>query len=251
MVEFPERDEIITAVVKKILPYGAFCFLPEYNTDAFLHISQVSSGWVKNIHEFLSEGQRLVVKVSHIDHEKNQVDISLKSVTEDEKRHKLEGIKRLTRGEKLLEFSIKNAKLKGKIEDFKNTIEENYEDVLSCFEDCFENGPSVLDDLDLPKKLKEEILSVAKTSIKKSKIVLSGTISLSCPGAEGIEKIKEILKLDNKNLTFNYLGAPNYKLSFTCEDYKKGEKELSKILSTIEKKAEDYDCSFEFTRDDS
>lgn len=252
MVEFPDRDEIVIAVVKKILPYGAFCSLPEYNIEAFMHISQVASGWVKNIHEFLSENQRLVVKVHHINPEKNQVDISLKSVTEDEKRRKLDSIKRGKRGEKLLEIALKNSKLKKpKLEECKEIIEEHYDDVLSCLEDCLDNGLDSLKDIDLPKKLKEEIVSLAKISIKKSKIVLGGVITLTCHGVDGVDAVKNILSVENKNFDCSYLGAPKYKYSFVCDDYKKGEKQLSKLLSEMEKKANKNNCSFSFESEDS
>jgi translation initiation factor 2 subunit 1 len=80
--ELPEENELVMAVIKKILPYGAFCSLPEYNNlEAFLHVSEVAPRWIKNIHEFISEGQKHVVKVHHLDKEKNQVDISIKRVS--------------------------------------------------------------------------------------------------------------------------------------------------------------------------
>ncbi|MDD5023462.1 MAG: S1 RNA-binding domain-containing protein, partial [Candidatus ainarchaeum sp.] len=214
-MDFPERDEILIAVVKKVMPYGAFCEIPEYKIESFMHISQVSSGWVKNIHEFISEGQTLVVKVCHIDPEKNQVDISLKSVTEDEKRKKLDSIKRAKRGEKLLEIALNNSKLKKvKIEEYIAKIEEKYDDVFSCFEECFKEGESALEGIDFPEKLKSEILSVAKLNIKKSQAIISGVLSLSCPTANGLDSIKDVLLVDNPNFSSSYLGAPNYKLTF-------------------------------------
>ncbi len=248
MPEFPEIDEILIAVVKKILPYGAFCSLPEYKTEGFLHISQVSNGWVKNIHEFISEGQTIVVKVSHLDMEKNQIDVSLKAVTEDEKRKKTENIKRSTRGQKLLEFAIKNAKVKETYEETKEKIEKEFDDVFSMFEECHENEDAI-SILDLPKKLKEEIIKISKVSIKKAECNIEGILSLSCYCEKGVEKIKEMLSIDDQNLNIHYLGAPRYKLSYKCKEYKQGEKDLSKILLKIEKKAADYSCDFEFKRE--
>ena len=90
MAEIPEQDELVLAVIKKIMPYGAFCVLPEYkDAEAFLHVSEVAPRWIKNIHEFISEGQRHVVKIYHIDREKNQIDVSLKRVSEEEKKQVL------------------------------------------------------------------------------------------------------------------------------------------------------------------
>ena len=59
ITELPDHDELVIAVIKKIMPYGAFCSLPEYgNVEAFLHVSEVAPRWIKNIHEFISEGQK-------------------------------------------------------------------------------------------------------------------------------------------------------------------------------------------------
>ncbi|MFH1448366.1 MAG: S1 RNA-binding domain-containing protein, partial [Candidatus Micrarchaeota archaeon] len=59
MMETPEKDELVIATIRKIFPYGAFCSLDEYdNKEAFVHISEVASRWVKNIHEFLKENQK-------------------------------------------------------------------------------------------------------------------------------------------------------------------------------------------------
>ncbi|MBN2478270.1 S1 RNA-binding domain-containing protein [Candidatus Micrarchaeota archaeon] len=248
MAEFPEIDELVTAVVKKILPYGAFCYLPEYNIEAFMHVSQVSSGWVKNIHEFISEGQRLTVKVHHLDKEKNQVDISLKRVTEDEKRKKQEQIRRETRGAKLLEFAIKNSGSKDSFEEVKTEIIESYDDIFALFEDVHENGKKILDDFKFSKKLKDEIDTIASTSIKKPEVVLEGEVTLSCPESSGVEKIKDVLIIDDKDISIHYLGAPRYKITLKAPDYKSGEKKLSSLILQLEKKSKKSGCIFKFER---
>ncbi len=48
--EWPDEGELIVGTVYKVLNYGAFAKLEEYQgKEAFIHISEVSSGWVKNI----------------------------------------------------------------------------------------------------------------------------------------------------------------------------------------------------------
>src|SRR3989344_3328296 len=111
MPDMPEMDELVLATVKKIMPYGAFCALDEYaGREAFVHISEVAPRWIKNIHEFLHEGQKLVAKVYHIEAEKNQIDLSLKRVTESERKAKMEGSRREKRADKLFEVAVKIAK---------------------------------------------------------------------------------------------------------------------------------------------
>ena len=117
MADMPEQDELVLVTVKKIMPYGAFCSLDEYAArEAFVHISEVAPRWIKNIHEFLHDGQKLVAKVYHLDLEKNQIDLSLKRVTESERKLKIEGNRREKRAEKLFEVAVKIAKRKGQAE---------------------------------------------------------------------------------------------------------------------------------------
>ncbi len=243
--DYPELDEIVLAVVRKIMPYGAFCFLPECNREAFLHVSHVSSGWVKNIHEYLSEGQQLVVKIQNVDKEKNQIDLSLKRVTEDERIKKLEFVKRGKKGDKLLEYAIKNSKLKITVPELKEKIEAIYEDVLSCFEEASEKGLDALEELDVPKKIKEEIVTFSKDRIKKKKAIIETIISLTCPTPNGINSIKKILDISKENISIHYIGAPRYRFTLSADDYKKGDKELSKILSNMSDEARSLGCTFE------
>src|SRR5271157_1758149 len=78
----PRVGELVIATIKKVMKFGAYCRLPEYNDlEAFMPIREVSSGWIKNIREFIHEGQTVVCEVSFYDKEKNTIDISLKRVT--------------------------------------------------------------------------------------------------------------------------------------------------------------------------
>jgi translation initiation factor 2 subunit 1 len=70
------------------MPHGAYCELVEYKADAYLPIGEVASGWIKNIREFIKEGQKDVAKVVFVDQNKRALDISLKKVTAKEKKDK-------------------------------------------------------------------------------------------------------------------------------------------------------------------
>lgn len=57
---------ILEGKVKSITNFGAFIYLPEGRTG-LVHISEVSSSFVNDIHEHLKEGQAVKVKVLSID----------------------------------------------------------------------------------------------------------------------------------------------------------------------------------------
>lgn len=247
IVDLPDEDELVIAVIKKIMPYGAFCILPEYkNLEAFLHISEVAPRWIKNIHEFISEGQRYVVKVHHIDREKNQVDVSIKRVSEAEKKAKLELMKSEKRGEKLLEISLKASGVKLDIATVRTAIESQFGDIYSCFKEASLTADA-LKKLDLPDKLKEAIIETGKKNIKKPVVEVGATVTLVCYGAEGVEDIKKALKSEGAEV--QYLGAPRYKISLTSEDYKSGEKKLTGVLEHIKTFAQKNNCDFKFERE--
>lgn len=231
------------------MPYGAFCILPEYNNlEAFLHISEVAPRWIKNIHEFISEGQRYVVKVHHVDREKNQVDVSIKRVNEEEKKRKLEIIKTEKRGEMLLDISLKASGSKVLMAAVQEKILSQFEDIYGCFREASEKGEEALASLDIPNELKAAIVETAKKNIKKAVVELSATATLMCYGPRGLDDVKKALKLSDASV--HYLGAPRYKISLTAADYKSGEKKLDSVLEHIKAFAQKNNCDFSFARDE-
>lgn len=254
---FPEEGDLVVCVVKKIFPYGAICTLIEYdNLEAFLHISEIAPRWIKNIHEFISEGTQYVVRVWRVNKDRGQVDISLKRVNEDEKRRKLEEVRQAKRAEKLLEFVIKSAKSKASFENVKKEILKEYEDLYSCFEYARDEGIHALDGVKLSKTLKHKIVEVAKANLKKSYVSVSKDIKCICYGANGVSKIKEIFDVDSANgndanFSVLYLGAPKYRVSARATDYKKCEKLLSKVIKDMQTLANKYKCTFEVSNEDA
>ena len=71
-VEWPEIGDFVIATIQKITDYGAYVMLDEYEKQGLLHVSEVSSGWVRNIRDFVREGQKTVLKVLRVDAQKGQ-----------------------------------------------------------------------------------------------------------------------------------------------------------------------------------
>lgn len=247
MMEFPEKDELVIVNIRKILPYGAFCILPEYNNmEAFLHVSEVAPRWIKNIHEFLSEGQQHVAKIYRLDREKNQVDISLKRVSEEEKKGKLEIIRTEKRAAKLLSLAIANSKAKLGEPEAREILEKEFGDVWSAFVGAMEQGEKAFDKTDIPKALKAEIVELAKKNIKPPTVDVMGDISLTCYGTQGVLDIKKVLAVDEEGVKIQYLGAPKYRISLTADNHKDGQKRMGKIIENMEELAHRHKCSLSF-----
>lgn len=231
------------------MPYGAFCVLPEYNNlEAFLHVSEVAPRWIKNIHEFISEGQRHVMKVHRVDREKNQVDISIKRVSEEEKKLKLEMIQNEKRGAKLLELALEAAKAAPDAPAIRKEIETHFDDVYACFKEASLKGEDALKKLDMPKGVKAKIIEIAQKNIKKPVVEVDTTITLVCYNPHGVESIQNALDV-GEDAVVHYLGAPRYKLSLSASDYKAAEKKLDAVLDKIRAFAHKNNCDFKSDRE--
>ncbi|MBI2079882.1 hypothetical protein HYT84_03885 [Candidatus Micrarchaeota archaeon] len=209
-----------------------------------MHISEVAPRWIKNIHEFISEGQSHVLKVHHIDREKNQFDVSIKRVSEEEKKFKLARVRDEKKIKKILEVAISNAKVKLSKEEVREKIEKVL-DVYEFFELLGEGEVKLLEELDLPKQLKSELLEIAKKSFKKPIVEVKKIVSFTSYDQNGVEKIKKAFELEENNVQVLYLGAPHYQISLKANSYKDGEKHMKKILDEVEKFAVKNNCSFE------
>src|SRR5208283_5002612 len=85
--ELPDRGEIVLCTVREITPHGIYVDLDEYNNmNGFLHISEITTGWVRNIERVAKVQQKLVLKVIRAEKSRREVDLSLRQVTNEEKR---------------------------------------------------------------------------------------------------------------------------------------------------------------------
>ncbi len=87
--ELPEIGEIVIATVTKVSDHGAYVTLDEYNnTQGFLHISEIAPGWVRNVGRFVKEGEKKVLLVKKVRSARNEIDLSLKQISKDQKKKK-------------------------------------------------------------------------------------------------------------------------------------------------------------------
>ena len=239
--KFPPKDALVIATVTKIMPYGAFLSLKEYKgIEAFMHISEVAPRWIKNIHEFISLNQSLVVRVHRIDEEKLQVDVSKKRVNEEERKRKLEEIRRATRAHKLLEVAIKKSKSKKNLEKLEEEILVQYETLYDFLEDIRDSGESAFEDIDVKGALREEIIGIVQKYIKKPIREVSKILEVKCYEPNGVGVIRFALG----KIGAHYLGPGKYGVKVTGEDYKIANKKMDKLLNSVERGLSGKDCEF-------
>src|SRR3972149_9371406 len=100
--EYPEIGDLVIATIETVTDYGAYAKLDEYDKRGLLHVSEISSSWIRNIRDFVREGQKMVLKVLRVDSEKGHVDLSLRRVTKRERIEKVMLFKKDRKAEALL-----------------------------------------------------------------------------------------------------------------------------------------------------
>ncbi|MGY0693227.1 S1 domain-containing post-transcriptional regulator GSP13 [Virgibacillus sp. FSP13] len=81
-----ETGQVLQGKVTGIQPYGAFVALDE-ETQGLVHISEVTHGYVKDIHDHLKVGDEVNVKVLNVDEENNKVSLSIRATEEAPKKN--------------------------------------------------------------------------------------------------------------------------------------------------------------------
>ena len=75
----------ITGTITGIKPYGAFVAL-ENGTTGLIHISEIKTGYIDNIHQILTVGDEVLAQVVDFDEFTQKASLSLRTL-EEEKHH--------------------------------------------------------------------------------------------------------------------------------------------------------------------
>lgn len=76
-----EVGDVLTGKVTGIQPYGAFVSLDEH-TQGLVHISEITYGFVKDVHDHLKVGEEITVKVLEVDDEAKKISLSIRMLHE-------------------------------------------------------------------------------------------------------------------------------------------------------------------------
>jgi len=71
--------DIVEGVITGIKPYGAFVMIDE-NTTGLIHISEISSGFVKDVNQYVKNDDVVRLKVIDIDQNTGHLRLSLKAL---------------------------------------------------------------------------------------------------------------------------------------------------------------------------
>jgi len=153
--EWPDVGDLVIATVVDITDYGAYVRLDEYDKEGLLHVSEVASRWVRNIRDYVREGQKVVLKVLRVHAEKGHVDLSRRRVTKREKKEKLLSWKKDRKAESLLRTAAEklNISFEEAYEKAGVLIEKAFGELHEGLEKTAKDGVEVLLNLGIDKDL--------------------------------------------------------------------------------------------------
>lgn len=233
------QGSIVLCKTTKVLDYGVFAEIIGYkDLHGFVHISEIAPTWVKNIRNFVKEGQMRAAKVVSIHNEKNQVDLSFSKVSEGEEKRILEEYKQESRNDRIVELIARQKKQS--VETVRKKIElpliEKYGSLQNAFQEVVQNQEKALEGI-IEKESMALVIEIVSKLQKKSEKIVIGTISLSTSDSMGIEKIKEALlkardSVKNARCEITYVGNGKYLAKVSSDNYKTSEKELKQAAET-------------------
>lgn len=233
--DLPDVGEFVIIKITKIMPHGAYCRLSEYNIDSYLPISEVSSGWIKNIHEFIKEGQQDVAKVIFVDREKRSVDISLKKATGKDKKDKINYYGLEKRAEGMVSKAIAASKQEANKQTIITELSKHAKTYNDLVNDIFE-GKDPLAPIK-EKEFKQALYDLVAKTIKPKVYSVAYNMDLTTADTKsGLNSIKDaLLLIEKEDVEVLYMGAPKYRLLATGSSYLDAEEKIKNAQRILEK----------------
>lgn len=238
--EWPEVGDLVIATVDTVTNYGAYATLDEYDKRGLLHISEISSSWIRNIRNFVREGQKVVLKVLRVNTEKGHIDLSLRRVTKREKIEKIMSWKKERKAEALLRSVAEKTGLSpDEVYEKAGALIEKEYGLYGGFERVVKEGMDVLTKIGVSEKLATVIVDVAKERIRIPMVKVKGILELRCMKPNGVKVIKDAFlnaekvgKFPNE-VRFYVVAAPRYCIEVLAENYKNAEAVLERVAGKV------------------
>ena len=232
---YPEVGELVVGEVDEIADFGVFVDLEAYEDKRGLtHVSEVASGWIKNISDHVTEGQTVVAKVLEVDEDSQQIDLSIKDVNEHQRKETIQAWKNEQKADNWLELALGEDAPDETYSTVANGLLAEYETLYEAFEEAAIRGTEAIEDTDLSAEHIEAIVETARENVSVPYVNVTGYVDLESPSPDGVDDIKTALQAAEGNgevppeveLAVTYVGSPEYRIKVKAPDYKTAEAAL-------------------------
>ena len=250
---WPENGDLVVGKVDEIADFGVFVTLEEYEDKrGLVHISEVASGWIKNVRDHVREGQTVVAKVLDVDQSSQQIDLSLKDVNEHQRKDKIQEWKNEQKADNWMSLAFGDEITDEQYSAVANALLAEFESLYDGFEAAAIHSEEALDPVDLDDEETRAIVETARENVSVPYVNVTGYVDLRSSSAEGVDAIKEALQAaegdvresealssqsesdasgdgeipEGVELGVSYVGSPEYRIKVRAPDYKTAEREL-------------------------
>lgn len=250
----PEPGEVVVCTVREITSHGIYVNLDQYDgTNGFLHVSEISTGWVRNIDRVAKVSQKLILKVIRVNRTRREIDLSLRQVTNEERRAKVIEWKREERALAIVDAVKKRLGIDDARErELRRKLEEEFGTLYDALERAARNGPEGIASAGLAEKEAKAVAEIAEEKIIPPRYEVGALVEVSSRSPEGIEQVKKTLlaaaSAPSAEVHISYAGAPHYRIRITADDYKQAEKAMDSVLEKIKDGVGKHDA-FSFKRE--
>ncbi|MBP1922426.1 translation initiation factor 2 subunit 1 [Halorubrum alkaliphilum] len=232
---WPEPGELVVGDVDEIADFGVFVDLDQYEDKRGLcHISEVASGWIKNVRDHVREGQTVVAKVLEVDESSNQIDLSIKDVNEHQRKETIQDWKNERKADNWMLIALGEDVDDDRYTGVANALLVEYESLYDAFEAAAISGDEALEDVDIDEEAADAIVAAARDNVSVPYVDVTGYVDLESPASDGVDDVKAALEAaegngeipDGVELDVGYVGSPEYRIKVRAPDYKTAEHQL-------------------------
>ena len=251
---YPQEGEAVFCTVTKIHFHSVFVNLDEYDRKSgMIHISEISPGRIRNISDYVKEGKVIICKVLKINKERGHIDLSLRRVTESQRRQKVEERKQQTIAESIIQshHKVHKSDKKKLFDTVMKAIAGTYPTLYAAFEDVVEHEAD-LTKIGLDNKLVGELVPLIKERIKPKQVGIEATLTVKSYDATGNADINTMMKdlvTVSEHMKVQFLGSGRFKFSITSPNYDEAEKIYAKAATVVANHVEGKTIEHELARD--
>ncbi|UCE13104.1 MAG: S1 RNA-binding domain-containing protein [Candidatus Heimdallarchaeota archaeon] len=257
-LNFPRVGELVIGTCTKLTPHGAYFEIFDYeklgSEAGFVHISELSRTWVRNIRSHIREGQRAVSKILRVDTARGEIDMSIRRVSEPQRRMKLNEFKQENRARGIVAVACENVDISA--ESVEETLLGNFNSIYEGLIKAREGEVALLTEIGIPEVAAKKIHQLAVKELQPPTVQLAGLVTITCYESNGVEILKEFFKTYNKSFNKKHKGSkiniqiispPEYRCMIESGDWKTAEGIWKEIQEESNQFFSPYDaeCSFE------
>ena len=182
--------------------------------------------------------QKLILKVIRVNRARREIDLSLRQVTNEERRAKVIEWKREERALAIMDAVKKRLGTDdAHVRELRQELEGEFGTLYAGLETAARKGAEGLAPAGLPEKEARTVAEIAAEKIVPPRYEVGALVEVSSRSPEGIEQVKKTLlaaaNVPSAEVHITYAGAPRYRVRITADDYKQAEKALDGVIEKI------------------